>query len=127
MSESSEMPEYVIEDHPLIGVLEKLDVQRVIDETAAQWVNQTLCRVGDVVLRLGVLHGEFHWHKHDEEDELFFVLDGHMRIELEGMRAVELGPRQMYIVPRGLHHRPVVPVRTTVLMLEQAGVVATGD
>jgi mannose-6-phosphate isomerase-like protein (cupin superfamily) len=127
MSESNENEAYVIQDQPLVGVLKQLDVQRVIDETTARWSNQTLCQVGDVVLRLGVLHGEFHWHKHDDEDELFFVLDGHMQIELEGMPPVELGPRQLYIVPKGLRHRPVVPVRTAVLMLEKAGVVATGD
>jgi mannose-6-phosphate isomerase-like protein (cupin superfamily) len=121
-----EEPAYAIDDRPLVGTLELLDVQKVIDETEP-WSNKTLCRVDDVVVRLGVLQGEFHWHKHDEEDEFFFVLDGLMRIELEGMPPVELGPRQSYVVPKGLRHRPVVPVRTSVLMIERAGVVATGD
>jgi mannose-6-phosphate isomerase-like protein (cupin superfamily) len=123
----SEETVYSIDDRPLAGTLELLDVQKVIDETTERWANKTLCRVDDVVVRLGVLHGEFHWHKHDDEDEFFFVLDGLMRIELEGMPAVELGPRQSYVVPKGLRHRPVVPVRTAVLMIERAGVVATGD
>jgi mannose-6-phosphate isomerase-like protein (cupin superfamily) len=118
---------YSINTEPLVGALEKLDVQRVIDETTESWVNHTLCRVDDVVVRLGVLHGEFHWHKHDDEDEFFLVLDGLMRIELEGAPPVELGPRQAFTVPKGMLHRPVVPERTSVLMIEKAGVVATGD
>ena len=118
---------YSINTEPLVGALEKLDVQRVIDGTTQRWVNHTLCRVDDVVVRLGVLHGEFHWHKHDDEDEFFLVLDGLMRIELEGGGSVELGPRQAFTVPKGMRHRPVVPERTSVLMIEKAGVVATGD
>src|SRR5437016_7320133 len=118
---------YDINTEPLVGVLQKLDVQRVIDETTQSWVNYTLCRVDDVVVRRRVLQGEFHWHKHDDEDEFFFVLDGLMRIELEGKDPVELGPRQAYVVPKGLRHRPIVPERTSVLMIEKAGVAATGD
>jgi mannose-6-phosphate isomerase-like protein (cupin superfamily) len=118
---------YAIEYQPLVGTLEKLDVQRVIDATTERWFNRTLCEVDGTAVRLGVLHGEFHWHKHDEQDKFFFVLDGLMRIELEGMPTVELGPREAFTVPKGLQHRPVVPVRTAVLMLERAGVVATGD
>jgi mannose-6-phosphate isomerase-like protein (cupin superfamily) len=118
---------YTIEYQPLVGTLEKLDVQRVIDGTTERWFNRTLCEVDGTAVRLGVLQGEFHWHRHDEQDEFFFVLDGLMRIELEGMPTVELVPRQAFIVPKGLQHRPVVPVRTAVLMLERVGVVATGD
>jgi mannose-6-phosphate isomerase-like protein (cupin superfamily) len=118
---------YEINIAPLVGVLEKLDVQRVIDETTESWVNHTLCQVDDVLVRLGVLQGEFHWHAHDDEDEFFFVLDGLMRIELEGREPVELGPRQAFTVPKGMRHRPVVPQRTTVLMIEKAGVVPTGS
>ena len=112
---------------PLVSALQRLDVQRLIDGTDQTWYNQTLCQVGDVVVRLGVMAGEYHWHKHDEQDEFFFVLDGLFRIELDGMDAVELRPRQMFIVPKGLMHRPVVPTRSSVLMIEQSGVVPTGD
>src|SRR2546429_272612 len=118
---------YDINTEPLVGVLQKLDVQRVIDETTQSWVNYTLCRVDDVVVRLGVLHGEFHWHKHDDEDEFFFVLDGLMRIELEGGNTVDLGARQAFAVPKGMLPRRVVPERTAVLMIKKVGVVATGD
>jgi mannose-6-phosphate isomerase-like protein (cupin superfamily) len=119
--------DYAIHYQPLFAQLEKMDVQRLIDEVDDPWYNQTLIQVGDVLVRLGVMQGEFHWHKHDEQDEFFFVLDGLFRIELDGADTVELGPRQAFTVPAGMLHRPVVPVRSAVLMLEKAGVVATGD
>jgi mannose-6-phosphate isomerase-like protein (cupin superfamily) len=121
------MTDYRIEYQPLAGALEKLDVQAVIDRVTDPWFNQTLCEVDGTAVRLGVLHGEFHWHRHEQQDEFFLVLEGRMQIELEGREAVELGPRQAFIVPKGLQHRPVVPERTVVLMLERTGVVATGD
>mgnify|MGYP002619815429 CR=1 FL=1 len=118
---------YAIHYEPLFKVLETMDVQALIDKVDEPWYNQTLIQVGDVWVRLGVMQGEFHWHKHDEQDEFFFVLDGRFRIELEGAEAVELGPRQAFTVPAGMLHRPVVPVRSAVLMIEKAGVRATGD
>jgi mannose-6-phosphate isomerase-like protein (cupin superfamily) len=117
---------YTIHEEPLFGLSEVMDVQKVIDDTTEPWVNWTLCRVNDSLVRLGVLHGEFHWHQHDEEDEFFLLLDGELHIELED-RTVELRPRQAFTVPKGVLHRPVVPVRSAVLMIENAGVVATGD
>jgi len=119
--------DYAIHYEPLFHVLETMDVQALIDKVDDPWYNQTLIQVGDVLVRLGVMQGEFHWHKHDEQDEFFFVLDGRFRIELEGADPVELGPRQAFTVPAGMWHRPVVPVRSSVLMIEKAGVNATGD
>ena len=119
--------DYDIHYEPLFTPLQAMDVQALIDRVDAPWFNQTLIQVGDVLVRLGVMQGEFHWHKHDEQDEFFFVLDGLFRIELEGTESVDLGPRQAYAVPAGMLHRPVVPVRSAVLMIEKASVVATGD
>ncbi len=94
----------------------------------APWFNETLTAVNDAVVRLGVLEGEFHWHKHDEEDEFFLVLDGTLLVDLkEAGRTVALGRHQGLTVPRGVVHRTRAPARTTVLMIERAGVVATGD
>lgn len=118
---------YAINYQPLADALQVLDVQHLIDATTDAWYNQTLCQVGDVVVRLGVMQGEYHWHRHDEQDEFFFVLDGLFRIELDGMDPVELRPRQAFTVPKGLLHRPVVPQRSAILMIERADVVATGD
>jgi mannose-6-phosphate isomerase-like protein (cupin superfamily) len=119
--------DYDIRYEPLFTALQTIDVQALIDDVEDPWYNQTLIQVGDVVVRLGVMQGEFHWHRHDEQDEFFFVLDGLFRIELEDAETVELRPRQAFTVPAGKLHRPVVPVRSAVLMIEKAGVVATGD
>jgi mannose-6-phosphate isomerase-like protein (cupin superfamily) len=119
--------EYSIHYEPLFSALQKIDVEQLIEEVEDPWYNQTLIEVGDVHVRLGVMKGEFHWHKHDEQDEFFFVLDGRFLIELEDAETVELGPRQAFSVPAGMRHRPVVPERSAVLMIEKAGVVATGD
>ncbi len=106
--------------------LEVVDIQALVDACKGSWYHQTLCRVNDCVVRLGVLKGEFHWHKHDKEDEFFYVVDGRFVIDLEG-RTVELTPRQGLTVPRGVMHRTRAPERTVVLMIEGAGVVPTGD
>jgi mannose-6-phosphate isomerase-like protein (cupin superfamily) len=78
------------------------------------------------VVRVGVIQGEYHWHKHDNEDEFFYVLDGRLIIDLEG-RTVELEPRQGFVVPKGVLHRTRSPERTVILMVENAGIVPTGD
>ena len=106
--------------------LELIDLQALVDECRDPWYNQTLCRVNDCAVRLGVLQGEFHWHKHEKEDEFFFVVEGRLVIELEG-RTVELAPRQGFTVPKGVMHRTRAPEKTVVLMIEGAGVVPTGD
>ncbi len=106
--------------------LELIDIQKLADATTDPWYNQTLCRVNDCVVRLGVLHGEFHWHKHDDEDEFFYVVEGHLILDLEG-RTVDLEPRQGISVPKGVLHRTRAPEKTIVLMIEGAGVIPTGD
>lgn len=119
--------EYAIHYEPLFTTLQTMDIQALIDQVDEPWYNQTLIQIGDVLVRLGVMQGEFHWHTHDEQDEFFLVLDGLFRIELDGAATVELVPRQAFTVPAGMAHRPIVPVRSAVVMLEKAGVVATGD
>jgi mannose-6-phosphate isomerase-like protein (cupin superfamily) len=106
--------------------LELVDVQALVDACKEPWYNQTLCRVNDCVVRLGVMQGEFHWHKHDQEDEFFYVVEGRFVIDLEG-RTVELTPRQGFTVPKGVMHRTRAPIRTVILMIEGAGVKPTGD
>ncbi len=106
--------------------LEIIDAGRLADACPEKWWNQTLCRVNDCVARLGVFEGEFHWHKHDREDELFYVVEGKLSVDLEG-RTVELEPRQGFLVPRGVLHRTRAPRRTVVLMVEAATVAPTGD
>jgi mannose-6-phosphate isomerase-like protein (cupin superfamily) len=106
--------------------LEVIDVQKLVDACTDKWYNQTLCRVNDSVVRLGVVQGEYHWHEHKDLDEFFYVVDGRFLIDLED-RVVELAPGQGFVVPKGLPHRTRAPERTVILMVEQADIVPTGD
>jgi mannose-6-phosphate isomerase-like protein (cupin superfamily) len=106
--------------------LEVVDVQALVDACTDQWYNQTLCKVNDSVVRMGVVRGEYHWHKHDRDDEFFYVVEGRFFIDLEG-RTVELGPRQGSVVPKGVVHRTRAPERCVILMVENAGIIPTGD
>ncbi|HEY7529678.1 MAG TPA: cupin domain-containing protein [Gemmatimonadota bacterium] len=108
------------------GPLELVDLQPLVDACSFRWFNQTLCRVNDAVVRLGVVEGEYHWHRHDGDDEFFYVVEGRFLIDLEG-RSVELGPRQGFVVPRGVLHRTRAPERAVVLMVESADIVPTGS
>ncbi len=106
--------------------LQVVDVPALVAACTDRWWNQTLCRVNDSVVRLGVLQGEYHWHKHDTDDEFFFVVEGRFIVDLED-RSVTLEPRQGFVVPRGVVHRTRAPERCVVLMVETAGIVPTGD
>jgi len=106
--------------------LEVIDEKTLAGACEHKWYNQTLCQVNDSVVRLGVVQGEYHWHKHDEDDEFFYVVEGHLLIDLEG-RTVELSPRQGLVVPKGTVHRTRAEERTVILMVENAGIIPTGD
>jgi mannose-6-phosphate isomerase-like protein (cupin superfamily) len=113
-------------DGAAFGHLELIDIPA---EAAAHepWFNETLATVNDAVVRLGVIEGDFHWHKHDDQDEFFLVLAGKLLIDLEDRDTVTLGPHHGYTVPRGVVHRTRAPERTEILMVEAAGVAPTGD
>ncbi len=106
--------------------LTTMDVPDLVRACKDRWYNQTLCKVNDSVVRLGVVQGEYHWHKHDNDDEFFFVLEGHFIIDLEG-RSVDLQPQQGFVVPRSVVHRTRAPDRAVILMVETAAIVPTGD
>jgi len=111
---------------------DKYGYSQLIDvgaESAANepWFNQTLTSVNDSVVRLGVIEGDFHWHKHDDQDEFFLVLDGQLMIDIEGADTVTLEVQQGYTVPKGVVHRTRAAERTAILMVESAGVDPTGD
>jgi mannose-6-phosphate isomerase-like protein (cupin superfamily) len=105
---------------------ELVDVNAIVAACRHPWYNETLCKVNDSVVRLGVVQGEYHWHKHDDDDEFFYVVDGKLLIDLEG-RTVELSPGQGYVVAKGVVHRTRAPQRTVMLMVENAGIIPTGD
>jgi mannose-6-phosphate isomerase-like protein (cupin superfamily) len=110
----------------LHGPLETIDLDAVAKSVTHPWFNQTLCRVNDSVVRVGIVKGEYHWHRHDHDDEFFHVVEGRLLIDLED-RTVTLEPRQGFVVPKGVRHRTRAPERTIILMVENAGIVPTGD
>jgi mannose-6-phosphate isomerase-like protein (cupin superfamily) len=103
-----------------------VDVPSLVKACTDPWYNQTLCQVNDSVVRLGVVQGEYHWHKHDNDDEFFLVLEGDFIIDLED-RSIDLKPQQGFVVPRGVVHRTRAPNRAVILMVETAAIVPTGD
>ena len=125
MPESTNFP-YETRLNILHGPLEVIDEKAITDACGYDWFNQTLCKVNDSVVRLGVVTGEYHWHKHTDDDEFFYVIDGQLLIDLED-RTVELSPRQGFVVPKGTMHRTRAVQRTAVLMVENQGVIPTGN
>jgi mannose-6-phosphate isomerase-like protein (cupin superfamily) len=110
----------------LFKPLELIDAKALADACTYKWYNQTLCQVNQSVVRLGVVEGEYHWHKHDADDEFFYVVEGRFLIDLEG-RTIELRPCQGFVVPKGVLHRTRAPERSVILMVENAGIIPTGD
>lgn len=106
--------------------LTKVDVPAVVATVKDKWFNQTLCQVNGSVVRLGVMQGEYHWHKHDHDDEFFFVLEGTLFVDLHD-RVVELRQWEGLTVPKMIMHRTRAPQRAVILMVENAGIVPTGD
>jgi mannose-6-phosphate isomerase-like protein (cupin superfamily) len=125
MSSSAQYP-YDTRLNVLYQQLELIDEKSLADAAPSKWYNQTLCQVNASVVRLGVIEGEYHWHKHDDDDEFFYVIEGKLLIDLEG-RIIELAPRQGFVVSKGVLHRTRAPQRTVILMVENSGIIPTGD
>jgi mannose-6-phosphate isomerase-like protein (cupin superfamily) len=98
----------------------------MVRECKDKWFNQTLTRVNDSVIRIGIVQGEYHWHKHDQDDEFFFVLEGQLLIDLED-RTIELNPSQGVTISKGVLHRPRAPQKTVMLMVETSTIQPTGN
>ncbi|HEY2346232.1 MAG TPA: cupin domain-containing protein [Xanthomonadaceae bacterium] len=125
MTQTADYP-YATHLDILFAALSKVDVPRLVAECKDAWYNQTLCKVNGSVVRLGVMQGEYHWHKHDEDDEFFFCLEGHFIVDLED-RSIDLRKWEGFTVPKGVVHRTRAPERSVILMVENAGIVPTGD
>jgi mannose-6-phosphate isomerase-like protein (cupin superfamily) len=131
--ESSDFP-YATHLNVLFAPLAKIELDPLVGAVRDAWYNQTLARVNDSVVRLGVMQGEYHWHKHDDDDEFFYVVDGRFLIDLEPAadgetpgRVVELRRREGFVVPKGVVHRTRAPERSVILMVETATIVPTGS
>ncbi len=105
---------------------EKVVLAERIAALRESWRPRVLAALNGQEVKLARLDGPFVWHHHESEDELFLVLQGKLRIELVG-DAVELGPGELYVVPRGVDHRPVAEGETYVLLFEPAGTRNTGN
>ena len=125
MSAATQYP-YDTRLNVLFPHLQLIDEKALSDAAPHKWYNQTLCQVNGSVIRVGVVQGEYHWHKHDHDDEFFYVLEGKLLVDLED-RTVELAPRQGMVVSKGILHRTRAPQRTVMLMFENAGIIPTGD
>ena len=125
MSGESQMSRYSIDLTVMHKPLEVIDLAGVAAQRSEEWWNRTLTQVNSSVVRLCGLHGEFHWHRHDEDDEFFLVLEGRLFIDLED-RVIELGPNQGVTVPKGTKHRPRAPEKSLVLVVETSSIQPTG-
>jgi mannose-6-phosphate isomerase-like protein (cupin superfamily) len=106
--------------------LQKMDILKMVSECSDKWFNQTLTKVNESVVRVGIVEGEYHWHKHDNDDEFFFVLQGQLLIDLED-QTIELNPMQGVTITKGVMHRPRAPQKTVMLMVETSDIKPTGD
>jgi len=106
--------------------LELIDIPAMVKECKEKWFNQTLTKVNNSVVRVGIVQGEYHWHKHDNDDEFFFVLEGQLLVDLDG-KTIELNPGFGLTVPKGVTHRTRALVKTVMLMVETDTIKPTGD
>ncbi|WP_417794756.1 cupin domain-containing protein [Terasakiella pusilla] len=103
-----------------------IDVPDIVEKNTEKWFNQTLTQVNDSVARLGIVEGDYHWHKHEDDDEFFFVLSGKLFIDLED-KTIELGPFQGTTISKDVMHRPRAPEKTVMLMVETAEIDPIGN
>lgn len=115
---------------------ERMDIYELANAIPEKWANRTLTKVNDSVVRLGKLEGEFHWHKHQHDDEFFFVVEGKLFIEVGDttenytkgkFKTIELNPGQGVTISKAVYHRPYAPQKTLVLMVETSDIQPTGD
>lgn len=122
------MPEqnYKMQMNLKYDYLEKINVPDIVKNCTDKWFNQSLCQVNSSVFRVGIFEGEFHMHKHENDDEVFFVIDGSIILETEKGN-FELNQYEGVCVPKGTMHRPIAKNKAVVLMIENLGIDPIGD
>jgi mannose-6-phosphate isomerase-like protein (cupin superfamily) len=108
-------------------MIAKVDLGEEIDQLQEPWSPLDIARVNDQVVRLALLDGKFHWHKHSTEDELFYVVQGRILIQLEDQADITLDEGQMVVIPRGVMHCPKSLEPAYVLLFEPAALQTQGD
>lgn len=106
--------------------IDAVNIDAMLGRFTEHWSPKRIARVNDYDVRIVKVQGEFTWHRHDDTDEFFLVLDGELTVQMRD-RDVVLGPREIFVVPRGVEHCPRAEVETAVLLLEPGSVVNTGD
>jgi mannose-6-phosphate isomerase-like protein (cupin superfamily) len=117
---------YVTKLDVMFSHLQKIDVPAMVAACKDKWFNQSLTKVNDSVVRIGIVEGEYHWHKHDTDDEFFFVLEGQLIVETEGATFI-LNPQEGVTISKGVLHRTRAPKKTVMLMVETSSIIPTGD
>jgi mannose-6-phosphate isomerase-like protein (cupin superfamily) len=105
---------------------ELIDVPQIIKDCKEKWFNQTLTKINDSVARIGIVEGEYHWHKHENDDEFFFVLSGKLFVDLVD-KTIELNPNQGVTISKNVIHRTRAPKKTVMLMVETASIEPIGN
>lgn len=105
---------------------EVIDILQMVKECKDKWFNQTLTEVNSSIVRVGIIEGEYHWHKHENDDEFFFVLEGKLLIDLED-KTIELTSGQGVTISKNVMHRTRAPQKTVILMVENRDIIPTGD
>ena len=104
-----------------------IDVAAELQQVEKHWTPRVVGRVNDQYIKVAKLLGELMWHAHDQEDEMFLVVSGRLRIQLEGDEEVVLDPGQFYVVPRGVRHNPVAEEEVEIVLIETVTTAHTGD
>lgn len=106
--------------------MEKINVFNKLNLFSEHWSPKIVGELNGQQVKLAKLKGEFVWHHHDNEDELFYVLKGHLKIEFRD-KTIALNENEFVIVPKGVEHKPVAEVEVHVLLFEPASTLNTGN
>jgi mannose-6-phosphate isomerase-like protein (cupin superfamily) len=110
--------------------MQALDPTRIRDELAqvtAHWTPRVVGRVNDQYVKVAKLLGELVWHAHADEDEMFLIVSGTLRIQFEGDREVTLRPGEFFVVPKGVRHNPVADEEVEIVLIETVTTAHTGE
>ena len=110
-----------------LPALDPVDIAEALAGVTEHWSPRVVGRVNDQYVKVAKLLGEFVWHAHDQEDELFLVVKGELRIQLEGAREVTLPTGGFFVVPKGVRHNPIAEEEVHVVLIETVTTAHTGD
>ena len=106
--------------------MDKVNLAEKFAKFSERWSPKVVAALDDYEVKVAKLQGEFVWHSHEQEDEMFLVVEGHLTIRLRD-RDIDLGPGELFVVPRGVEHQPVAEEECRVLLIERKGVINTGE